>query len=74
MEILIFTCRNFTYEGKAPDAFLIAGINSPEANDKPEVVFPFPFEVSLLLQLKVRSAGIKFLIFRVSTTSIQTDK
>ena len=50
MEILIFTCRNFTYEGKAPDAFLIAGINSPEANDQPEVVFPFPFEVSLLLQ------------------------
>ena len=37
--------RNFTYEGKAPDAFLIAGIKSPEANDKPEVVFPFPFEV-----------------------------
>ena len=37
--------RNFTYEGKAPDAFLIAGINSVEPNDKPEVVFPFPFEV-----------------------------
>ena len=44
------TCRNFTYEGKAPDAFLIAGITSLEANDKPDVVFPFLFEVSLLIQ------------------------
>lgn len=72
MDILSFTRRNFTYEGKAPDAFLIAGINSPEPNEKPELVFPFPFEVSPLLQ--VTSAGSEPLIFRASTPSTETDK
>ena len=34
--------RNFTYDGDAPDAFLIGGV-SGRPNGRPDVVFPFPF-------------------------------
>ena len=70
-KIVVF--RNFTYEGKAPDAFLIAGINSPEPNDKPEVVFPFPFEVSSQY-CKNDSKCIDDMVFRASIWSTETDK
>ena len=66
--------RNFTYEGKAPDAFLIAGINSPEANDKPEVVFPFPFEVGSPPPKKIRTMNCDDIVSRASTLSTETDK
>ena len=35
--------ENFTYEGVAPDAFLIGGL-SGEPNDDPDVILAFPFE------------------------------
>ena len=34
--------RNFTYDGAAPDAFLIGGV-SARPSGRPDVVFPFPF-------------------------------
>ena len=46
--------RNFTYEGSAPDAFLIAGVKTPKPNDYPDVIFPFPFKVGILILLLLR--------------------
>ena len=36
--------RNFTYEGTAPDAFLIAGVSTAEPSGDPDLVLQFPFE------------------------------
>ena len=36
--------RNFTYEGTAPDAFLIGGVSTAEPSGDPDLVLQFPFE------------------------------